>query len=403
MGFYLSALIIGAIIQLIANPFLALQLEYRDYAITGYYASFNSLLSPFITFSLITFYSRNYYLLNKNVRRKLLNTIVTALVLFSALLSIISGLSLYFYFKINKVTLPFLPYAILCVGSCYFSNFYSLMLTELKMSRRAMTFFKLSMLNSILGAIFAILFVIVCRWGAFGKMLGTALTAFFLAVFCIKKLLTRWEFDKKLFYQALKFSWPLSLAAMLNYFFSGVDRAYLGRLNDNHALGLYNIGVQISGYMALLCTAINQTFQPDIYQSIANDQVKRATKILGAIALFNLLPIGIFIAFAPSIVNILTFGRFTEAANYAQILSLKNVTSAMYFGLSTIVVAYGFTKVTLFNKIVGAILCIFMYNWLIADYGFWGAAWGQVLSYFIMCLVCIFPLAYIITKKKAVL
>jgi len=398
ISYYFFASLIGASIQLVLSPFQALYLEHEDFAITGYFTSFNSLLLPIITFSLISYYSRNFFLLDEKEREKLKNTLVIGMLFFSATISIISIMGLYWFFKINKVNLPFAPYAMLSVSNIFFNGFYTLILVELKMRRDAIGYFKISLVHSLIAALFAIFFVIIFKWGAFGKMLGTALVAFLFALYAFRVLLTHWEFDKTVFVKALKFSWPLTLAAMLNYFFSGIDRAMLEGLDDTKNLGLYNIAVQITGYLALFGTALGNTFQPDIFESIAKRNKTKTAKIIGGLISLNLIPIAIFIIFAPIIIKVLTFNRFTEAADFARVLSLKNITTLLYFSISTVIIGYGYTKITLLNKIVGTIISLLMFRFLIGSYGFYGAAWGQVFSFLLMSFIAFAFLLYKIKK-----
>ncbi|MDY0222806.1 MAG: oligosaccharide flippase family protein [Desulfobacterium sp.] len=400
IGFYLSASLIGAGIQLVTNPFLALYLEHEDYAITGYFGSFGSLLSPFIVFSLVAYYSRNFFILDEAERIRLKNTLILSLLFFSALMSVVSVLSLYLFFNVNNVSLPFFPYALLSVSSIFLNNFYVFMLTEYKMLRRAKSFFKISLAHSIFAVVLSVCFVIIFQMGAFGKMLATTLTALVFGFICVRKLLDRWEFDKNYFKAALLFSWPLTIAAMLNYFFTGVDRAMLEGLNDTYNLGLYNIGVQIAGYLALFGTAISQTFQPDIYESIAKKNTKKVFMILGGITLLNMIPILVFIVFAPFIVKVLTFDRFTDAADFARIISLKNITSNIYFSLSTVIIGYGYSKTTLINKIIGSIVSLYMFKLLIDNFGYFGAAWGQVASFVALSLISFSFILFILMREK---
>ena len=197
----------------------------------------------------------------------------------------------------------------------------------------------------------------------------------------------------------MKFCWPLVIAGALGYFFTGFDRALLVNLNDNVQLGLYNVAIGISGYLMIFQTSINNTFQPDIFEAVAKNNKKKLITIIGGINLLNLIPIIIFIIFAPFIIKILTAGRFTDAYVYARVLSLTNVTSSIYYSMSSVIIAYGYTGIALINKIVGAIISFFLYKLLITNFEFYGAAWGHALSFVGMTIVCLIML-YIKKMKK---
>ena len=53
----------------------------------------------------------------------------------------------------------------------------------------------------------------------------------------------------------------------------------------------------------------------------------------------------------------------------------------MYYSMSQVTVALGYTSITLTNKIIGSVLSILSYGFLISRFGAKGAAWGMVLSY----------------------
>lgn len=393
------ASLVGCAIQLILNPFFSLYLAADDFAITGYFASFNSLLSPLISFSIVQYYARNFYLFNTHDRERLKNTLLVTLIIFSCCMALLSFIGLLIFFKTNNVKIPILPFGVLSVSGIFFNCFYSFMLVDLKMQRNARKFLVLSVINAVVTSFIAILFVIILRWGAYGKMLSTLISNVIFSVYVLAKMLSKWEFDKKMIVNMFWFSWPLTIASMLNYFFSGIDRAMLESLNEMKTLGLYNVAFQVTGYLGLFGTSLNSTFQPDVYESIANKNKKKTVRIILAIITMNLIPIMIFILFAHNILDILTFGRYTDATQYAQILSLSNVSSGIYFATTSILTGYGYSKIVLANKIVGSLLSVCLFVYLINNYGFIGAAWGQVLSFLLMAFIAVFFILYKMRKN----
>lgn len=53
----------------------------------------------------------------------------------------------------------------------------------------------------------------------------------------------------------------------------------------------------------------------------------------------------------------------------------------LYYSMSQVTVAMGYTTITLWNKIIGSVLSIATFSLLIPVYGATGAAWGVVISY----------------------
>ena len=188
------------------------------------------------------------------------------------------------------------------------------------------------------------------------------------------------------------------ISAILWYFLTGVDRLFLEKLGDTKTLGLYNIGLQIAGYMTIFYTTLANTFEPDIYQAIAQGRIKKLCiiflSIMIPVVVLNLL----FIVLAPYLIGVLTANRYIESSVYAQILSLHNITMAGYYLVVKLLLGYGFVKQELFVRVCGAALSVFVFHYCIEKYQFVGAAWGQVLSFFIISILGF--LVFFMSKKK---
>ena len=72
----------------------------------------------------------------------------------------------------------------------------------------------------------------------------------------------------------------------------------------------------------------------------------------------------------------------------------------MYYSMSQVTVALGYTKITLANKILGSVVSIFSFGLLISFFGAKGAAWGIVLSYIYFFLGNVAMVYYNYIRKK---
>ena len=384
---YLFASVFSAIIKILINPLMARNLSYEDYAIIGYFTSFSILFLPILNFSIGTYYISNYYIFSEEKRERVTNTIIISLLGIGAVSSIIVLAAFYVYLKISNVSFPFWPFAVFNVFQIVFNNFLTLLQVNYRIKREAKKFVRLTIINTLLWLIIAVFLVVVFKFGAIGSMGANLLVAFVVGAYCLRKMLTKIEFDFSVFKEAIKFCWPLALSATLWYFLSGVDRVFLEKLNNTKSFALYNIGMGLSGYFAIFFTAIAQTFEPDIYKAIAEKKTNKLTKIIAGINVINAIPVFIFILFATPVTNILTGGRYTDAADFARILSLRNITTGLYYSVITIIVGFGFTKAELGLRAIGALICIMMFKLLISKFGFYGAAWGQVISFLLMAVI----------------
>jgi len=378
---------------------MARNLSYQDYSVIGYFNAFSILFMPLLNFQIVTYYLRNYYIFSEEKREKTANTILLSLVGIGSVISTLVLIAFYFYLKINNVEFPFWPFALFTVFQLVFNNFISFLQVTYRLQRDAKRFAKLAIFSSISWLIISVLLVVFLKLGAIGSMGANLLIVIFFGIYSFKKTFTKFEFDFSIFINAIKFCWPLFASAMLWYFLSGVDRVFLEKLNDTKSFALYNIGIGLSSYLAIIFTAVAQTFEPDIYKTIAENKIKKLTKIILGINAINALPVIIFMVLATPITHVLTGGRYTNAAEFARILSLKNISTGFYYSVITVIVGFGFTKAELGLRVLGAIISIIMFKFLISTYGFYGAAWGQVFSFLLMAAFGILFILYIYKAK----
>ena len=399
------AAIVTSSISVLMNPFLAANLSPKDYAIIGYFTSFSSLILFIISFSFLTYYSKNYFKIKEDERQIVLNTLITSQVFLGFAALFFAFVGLYFYMHIGKVNFPFSPFAILCFIPVFFNSFYNFLLVEKRMKRQALSYFKITILNTILIALFAILFVVILKKGAIGRFWSLLLPAVVMGIFSIFKLITKFHYNWKILRDAIVFGWPISLSAILYYFLSDIDRAMLEKLHDTNTFGYYNVAIQITSYLYIFYAAISQTFQPDIYQAIAENKRMKLLKIVIGIIVINAVPVLLFILFAHPVINILTYGKYIESTDFAKILAIQTIPMSLSFLIGTVIVGFGYPKVELVNRVIGASMSILLYRFLIGKYGFYGAAWGHSIVLAMMASISAIFIIYklLSSKRKLIL
>ena len=398
---YFGASLIPMFLSLAVNPLIALNMSPDDYAISGYYTSFSTLFSPLIVFYMLHYYTKRFFEVSEEERDLLRAMLVKSLIYFSGVISIFCFIGLLIYSKIfnSDSTIPFSPYAFLAIFSLPLTGTYSLMLTDLRMRRESGKFFNYSVLLGVITFIFNLLFIVFFKWGAFGKLLVPFVSnlIFFLASCYYYRHLFHIPIESSQLTEMVRFCFPLTIAAMLGFFSNGYDRVFLERLGNDTELGYYSVGVQMATYITVFQNAIGSTFQPDMFQAIANRDKQKLVKVifllLGSVSFLVL----VYIIAAPLMVRILTAGRYMLSVKYTQIIALSALTSAMYYTVSQITIALGKSSITLITKIVTTILSIIMFSVLISKYEFIGASWGLVLSFVVSLVV---NLVLIVLFKK---
>jgi O-antigen/teichoic acid export membrane protein len=300
---------------------------------------------------------------------------------------ILSYTFFYFFFKLRNVEIPFSPYFIFSMATVFVNNFITLQQIEYRLTKKANKFFFLTMSIRLVTIIISVIFVILLKWGAAGKMGAIAVSSLIFSIYSFMKMYKGNGIQWPVFLSAIKFCWPLALSALLWYFLGGVDRVFLERLNDTQTLGIYNVAAGLTAKFAVFYTAMSKTFEPDILKSIIQKKYKKMIMISLLLISLSSIPNLLFIIFAKPIVSLLTAGRYTAAIPFARIIILKNISMSLYYTIISIIVGFGFTKSELMNRIVGASICFFLFKYLIGRYGFYGAAWGQSISFLIMTII----------------
>lgn len=400
LSLYFFANCIQAAIGLVMNPVTATFLTHKDFSIIGYFSSFNLFFFPFIGFSFFSYYAKNYFSMNENERKVTLSTLIIAQAVLGLFTTTLFLVALKVYFNINSIEFDFFPYALFTLGSIYFSNFYTFILLNFRLGKKAKEYFNINVAFILVNASSTLLFVVYLKNGASGILGASFLSSFLIGIYAFYKQIDNFKFRFPIVSKALRFCWPLMFSALLTYFFNGFDRLLLERVHDIHSFGLYNVGAKIAGFFLIFTTSIDATFEPDFYSAVYSKNYKKLFHIVLLTNILILIPVVIFIVSGDFIVGLLTNFKYTDAANYARIMVLSNFTRSISFSLSTIIIAFGFTKLALLEKSIGTMFTIILTVLLVRNYSFIGAAWAQVLCYIIMSIVSLMFLFALVKMKK---
>lgn len=388
---YFGASLIPLLLSVAINPLIAMNMSPEDYAATGYFTSFNTLIGPIIIFYLLHYYVKRYFELDEKGRLRLRAILFKALIFFSFIVSVICFIILFVYIEIFNTSLqfPIFLYLIMTVFAIPLTGIYNLELSDYRMARKSTSFFRLSVSAGVLLVALNLLCVVLLKWGAFGKLFAPLVCNMLVFIYLLMKhhdlfrVKTGWEDFKPI----LIFCTPLALGAMLGYFSNGFDRTYLESIGNITEYGYYIVGGQIAAYLTTFSTAINSTFQPDIYESIIQNNRRQFIKIcsvqMGAI----LGVVLVFIAICPFIIHLLTAGRYMASTLYARIIALSTFTSSIYYIINNFTIAKGKPRYYLYTTIIGSILIILVMPLMVHKFQYIGGAWMVCLSFVLLSLV----------------
>lgn len=406
IGAYFSASLIPMALNLVANPFIALNMSPKDFAITGYFTSFSTLLTPIINFYFLHYYSKRFYECNDVERLKLKAAVFKMLVVYSFIASFFCLIGVLGYIKVFNTELqfdifPYLPLAILAIP---LSGIYNLELTDYKMEKKSKNYFNLSVTTGVLNTVSVVIMVVVLKMAAFGKLFAPFLINFSIFIYLLAKHRNLWkiEIEKSYIKKMFVFCWPLATAAMLGYFTNGFDKTYLESVGDVTEYGYYCVASSMAAYLHVFSTAIFNTFTPDVYEAIAKHNNRKLIRTFGIQQGMIGVLVVLFVIFCPIIIYLLTAGRYMESTTYTRIMAVATLTQTFYFNINCFTIAKGYPKLSMWTSIIGSGLIIVSMSFVVKQWTYIGGAWMVSVSYLLLVLVNIILLYSVSGKEKSV-
>jgi O-antigen/teichoic acid export membrane protein/glycosyltransferase involved in cell wall biosynthesis len=256
-----------------------------------------------------------------------------------------------------------------------------------RVEERAGAFVAASVTNILITVGATLILVVGLEQGPLGVIVGnfTGTLIVYLSLLGYRREQLGLSFDRVLLREMNRFGLPLVPAAMFMWVTNFSDRFLLGQWADQHEVGLYSVGVQISSAMVLLLTAF-RTAWPAFAYSIESDA--EASETYGWVLTYLTL-VTSWIATAlgllsPWIVTVLAESEFAPASRVVAPLAFASVALGGYIVVS---IGVGRSRRTGFNWVVtlAAALVNFVLNViLIPPYGMMGAAVATVAAYTVM-------------------
>ena len=281
-----------------------------------------------------------------------------------------------------------------------FAGIYNLELADYKMERKSKEYMNLSVVRGSFVVVGTLLFVVLIKWGAFGKLLAPLLVdalIFFYLLFKHKDIWNIKTHSKELL-PVLKFCWPLALGAALGYFSNGYDKSVLEGLGNTTEFGYYCVGTSIAAYLGVFTNSISSTFQPDTYEAIINNEKKKLARVVAIRWGLTFLVVFVFILLCPIVVKLLTAGKYMESVPYARVFALVSLTNAIYYIINDYSIARGKPHFYLITTILGSLAIVILMPLFVHRFSYNGGAIMTVLSFVILSIINL--LLFLIPSNK---
>lgn len=392
---YMMPLAVSMILPLITLPLFTRILSTDDFGLLALSLAFAIFANGLVNFGTTLAFERNFFEYSKD-KRKLSQLFFSCLLFLNVNFLLIAILTFIFQDNISYLFTGSYEYGLfffLAFIAQYFfltitKNYY----TYFRNSYRSLVYSKYLIINSLLHFFLSILFIAYFKVGVIGiiySQLITGLIIFFAMSFLLRKELKP-SLNKFLLLDILKISYPLTPRIFVGVINNQFNIYMVGLLANIGSAGIYDLAQKFSNLMFSLTTALENVFNPKIYDDIFHSEGSRSNAIGRYITPFFYYSVTllIFVAYcSEEFIFYFIPSKFHEAINVIYILTIY--VGTLFFG-KIISIQYLYKRKTFiisFISILGLLLNISINIPFILNFGLIGAAYGTLISSIITLVI----------------
>jgi O-antigen/teichoic acid export membrane protein len=379
------------IIAVLLLPLYSAFLSPTDYGIISAMGLLISFGFVIITLSLDRSIYRCYFEYESEEDRKLfLGTItISLIVITSSFVILIFLFSRYVNLIFEKIS--FYPYYFIAVSTMYLSVFYTIGITFYRITEQSKKFVLMTVSFFLLQTGIIILFVVVLKRGAEGKLVASLIAnlIYLPIVFFIIKRNAIFRFRYKMFRNAILYSLPVIPSLLSGLILALSDRAFIERYLTLSDVGIYSMGYTLASFLTILIGGFYGAYNPAFFRIANLEKEKKSllSTINNQFIIITVILYFIVFLFAEDIVRIFLNSRYYESYKIFQLIIIGNIFSTA-FGILNVSFAQDKKMVTMmFIVLSGAILNLGLNFLLIPIYGMYGAAYATIISFAVLGMV----------------
>lgn len=277
----------------------------------------------------------------------------------------------------------------------------NLWLLKQRYEYRYISVFIVTVLNSVIGTLFAIVAVIAAssmgimelsEVRIFSSSALNALVALVIGgvVFVTGKTL----FNKQYWSFALTTSLPLIVHSVAKYILDASDKILIGIIIGSSAVGIYGVLYSISSISLVFWSAINSALIPFVFERLKSNEGERVRAVSTPLLVSYLVVCLLLMLFAPEIVGLLATESYEEAVYLVPPIASGIFFTSLYNLYSNLILFKGRTALVMLATVVAAIANIALNVLLLPIFGYIAAAYTTLMS---CCILAI--MQYYFSKK----
>jgi len=391
-GFYLLGQTFQKACSLLLIPIWTVYLTPSDYGITGTLGAYSTILHILLMFGIYGAATRHYFDFQNDIegqRAYVTSNFLFLLVVPGAVLGSLLLFGQALWARATSNAIPFHPYVVLMLIGAYGGLLYRLPYSLFQAQQKAHKCVVLDFGSFLTSVGLSLLFVVGYRQGAYGMMLGGAISQTILALVATGLLLKEWfvpRLEWKHIASSLKFGLPIVPHLLSGWVLTFVDRVMLERMVPLDEVGRYTLGYNLGMIMSMVVTSINEAYQPYYFGLMKSG--RDAKRKIFQIVCYYLAGIGFLTLlgslFSGEMISLLTPPRYHASGNYVPAILLGYMMVGIYFFVSSPIFYHKKTLYLPFITGIAAVLNISLNLMLIPKFGPIAAAWNTFACYAFM-------------------
>lgn len=432
--------IVGRFLNWCLVPLYVYLFPTEEYGIVSYLYSFTAVVLVVLNYGMETGFFR---FVNKEPDPMRVYSASLSSVGFTSLLFIIL-LTVFVRPVSDAVLLPKHPLYVWLLGvTVAVDAFTNLPFAYLRYRKKALRFAGIKLLNIAVNISLNLFFLLLCprlsescpaavSWfydAVGGESLGIGwifvanIISTIVVFCCLVPELKGWRlrFDPDLLRRMLSYSWPLlilGVAGVLSQNMGQVLIPYIFRGSEEAArsmVGIYGANIKIAIVMVMFTQAFRYAYEPFIFSRAGGDGESRSRAYCDAMKYFVIFGLLIFLGvmyYLPVLKHFVS-EAYWPGLGVVPVMMLAELCFGVYFNLSLWYKLTDRTRWGMYLSVLCFILMLALDLWLIPaigiPQGYMGAAWGALISYFIVMVVSYFlgrryyPLPYELRRMSAYL
>lgn len=400
--YYLAGNFVQAFCALITLPIISNYLSAEDFGTLGLISSYTALLTPVLHFSSFNYFSKKYSEykngeISTDISDRILGTIVISIIVINLFVLLIIILSCLIY---KRTFDSFIVALLFSIVFTFLSSIFTFELLKHRLNQDPFSYFKLNVVYNLLTQALIIIFVTLFSDKILARFIAPVVVVLVFFIWFNGSRLFKYltDFDFRFFVEMIKFSYPLIFSSILVYFTKDFDKVILSRKSPAKEFGLYNLGQIQANYFFTITTSLFMFYEPKLY--LLKTSVSKQLKVIGEAAISYFFILVIFILMAKPIAYFLTNGNYSSSYLFSIPLAISIYFSALTKLGITIFSVINKTWLVLAINIIGCIITLVSFYFLIDAYQSTGAAYAKVLATVLTFLIFGGLLYYVTSHRE---